>query len=151
MSTYSFYQTTIPQLRGIAQSAVDFLLTAKDEQSKNSSLPSGADVLNAQIGDMLPLRMQPILVAKFPLEGINTYKLSSASPPNMDPSSFSSIDDVINFFKQLIAVFDAVDEKAFSESAEKSLEISVAGKPLKMTSLADFYSSFAIPNSKHYR
>ncbi|KAG9195276.1 hypothetical protein G6011_00396 [Alternaria panax] len=146
MSTYSFYQTTIPQLRGIAKSAVSFLTAAKDEQSKNSSLPSGADVLNAQIGDMLPLRMQPILVAKFQLEGINQHKLSSVSSPSMDPSSFSSFDDVINFFKQVIAVYDAVDEKAFSESAEKSLDVSVAGKSLKITSTADFYSSFAVPN-----
>jgi hypothetical protein len=145
----SFYQTTIPQLRGIANSAVSFLTKAKDEQSNNSSLPSGAGLLNAQLGDMLPLRIQPILVAKFPLEGINTHKLSSVSPPNMDPSSFSSIDDLINFFKQLLAVFDAVDEKAFNESAEKSLEINVAGKSLKATSTADFYSSFAVPNSKN--
>ncbi|OAG19319.1 hypothetical protein CC77DRAFT_158049 [Alternaria alternata] len=146
MSTYSFYQATIPQLRGTAKSAVSFLTAAKDEQSKNTSLPSGADVLNAQIGDMLPLRMQPILVAKFSLEGIDQHKLSSASSPSMDPSSFSSIDDLINFFKQLIAVYDAVDEKAFSESADKGLEVSVAGKSLKMTSTADFYNSFAVPN-----
>jgi hypothetical protein len=66
----------------------------------------------------------------------------------MDPSSFSSIDDLINFFKQLIAVYDAVDEKAFNESADKGLEVSVAGKSLKMTSTADFYNSFAVPNGK---
>jgi hypothetical protein len=148
MSTYSFYQTTIPQLRGVAKSVITFLTAAKDEQSKNSSLPSDADLLNAQLGDMLPLRMQPIFVAKFQLEGITQHKLSSASPPNLDPSSFSSIDDVINFFKQLVAVYDAVDEKAFNESAEKSLEVSVAGKSLKMTTTANFYNSFAIPNGK---
>ncbi|KAL1795624.1 hypothetical protein ACET3X_005848 [Alternaria dauci] len=147
MSTYSFYQTTIPQLRGMAKSAVTFLTAAKDEQSKNSSLPSDVDILNAQIGDMASMRAQPILLGRFCLEGINNHKLSSASSPKMDPSSFSSIDDVINFFRQLIAVYDAIDEKAFNESAEKSFDVSIAGKSLKITSMADFYNSFVIPNS----
>jgi hypothetical protein len=143
----SFYQSTIPTFRGIASSAIGFLTAAKDERSKNSSLPSDKEVLDSQLGDMLPLRMQPILIAKFPLEGLTSLKLNgSASAPVMDPSSFSSIDDVINFFKQLIAVFDAVDEKACNESAEKSFDVTVAGKSLKMSSLAEYYNSFVIPN-----
>jgi hypothetical protein len=148
MASYSFYQTTVPAFRGIANSAINFLTAAKDEQSKNSSLPSDQDLLNAQLGDMLPLRMQPILVSKFPIDGLTALKLTgSASPPTMDPSTFSSLDDVINFFKQIVAVFDAVDEKAYNESAGKSFDVTVAGKTMTMTSLAEYYNSFAIPNS----
>lgn len=148
MASTSFYQATVPTFKGIANSAVSFLTAAKEEQSKNSSLPSGQELLNAQLGDMLPLRMQPILVSKFPLDGLTTLKIAGSAPlPNLDPSSFQSIDDVINFFKQFAAVFDAVDEKTYNESAEKSLDVTVAGKTMTMTSLAEYYNSFAIPNS----
>jgi len=148
MASMSFYQATVPTFKGIANSAVGFLTAAKEEAEKNSSLPSGQDLLNAQLGDMLPLRMQPILVSKFPLDGLTTLKLNgSTAPPSLDPSSFQSIDDVINFFKQVAAVFDAVDEKTYNESAEKSFDVTVAGKTMTMSSLAEYYNSFVIPNS----
>ncbi|KAI4910207.1 hypothetical protein J4E90_007639 [Alternaria incomplexa] len=148
MASTSFYQATVPTFKGIANSAVGFLTAAKEEQAKNSSLPSDQDLLNAQLGDMLPFRMQPILVGKFPLDGVTTLKLNgSAAPPNLDPSSFSSLDDVINFFKQFAAVFDAVDEKTYNESAGKSFDVTVAGKTMTMSNLAEYYNSFVIPNS----
>lgn len=142
----SFYQTTIPTLRGIASSAISFLTAAKEEQSKNEALPSDEEVLNSQLGDMLPFRMQPTILAKFQLVALETVK-PSAKSPTLDPSSFKSLDDVISFFKQLVAVIDAVDEKAWNESAKKSFDVEVAGKTLHITSIEDHFNSFAIPNS----
>jgi hypothetical protein len=144
--TYSFYGTTLPVLRNIAKSAISTLTAAKSEYTGSANLPSEGAVLDAQLGDMLPLRMQPIILAKFPLNPLQTLQLSSADSPNMDPSAFKSFDDVIAFFQQLIAVYDSVDEKAYNEAAEKGFDIEVAGKTLHMSSLADHYHSFAIPN-----
>jgi hypothetical protein len=149
MSTsYSFYTATVPVLRNIAKSAIGFLTAAKEELSKgNTNLPSEKEVLDAQFGDMLPFRMQPIILAKFSLAGIQTFKLSeSATPPTLDPSAFTSFDDVINFFKQLLAVFEAVDEKAYNESASKGLDVGVATKTLHMSSLESFTNDFVVPN-----
>lgn len=148
MSTsYSFYDASVPVMRNIAKSAISFLTVAKEEISKNSNLPSEKELLDAKIGDMLPLRMQPILIAKFQTVALESLKLSSAAAPAMDPSTFSSFDDLINFFKQVIAVFNAVDEKAYNESAKKSVDVPVAGKTLTMTALHDYTDSFVIPNS----
>jgi len=144
MST--FYKTTIPTFRSIASSAISFLTTAKEEQSKNEALPNDEDLLSTQLGDMLPFRVQPTLIAKFQIGALETTK-PSATAPNLDPSSFKSLDDVINFFKQLVAFIDAVDEKAWNESAQKSLDVKIGEKTLHMTSIEDHVTSFVIPNS----
>ncbi|XP_014554355.1 hypothetical protein COCVIDRAFT_17860 [Bipolaris victoriae FI3] len=150
MSTsLTFYDATIPVMRGISKSAISFLTTAKEELSKeNSNLPSESDVLNAQLGDMLPFRMQPIILGKFQLAGIQNLKLAeSATAPTLDPSAFSSLDDVISFFKQLLAVLEAVDAKVYNESADKGLDVEIGPKTLHMSSLSSFTNDFVVPNS----
>ena len=147
MSSFTFYETTIPALRSIAKSGISILTSAKEERSSKDSLPSEQEVLDANIGDMLPTRAQPILFGRFAVSGIESLKLSSATAPSMDPKSWSSFDDVIRFFEQLIAVFDGVDEKAFNEAADKSVDVPVASKTLHMTAMADYYATFVIPNS----
>ncbi|EUC32489.1 hypothetical protein COCCADRAFT_5826 [Bipolaris zeicola 26-R-13] len=150
MSTsLTFYDATIPVMCGMSKSAISFLTTAKEELSKeNSNLPSESDVLNAQLGDMLPFRMQPIILCKFQLAGIQNFKLAeSATAPTLDPSAFSSLDDVISFFKQLLAVLEAVDAKAYNESADKGLDIEIGPKTLHMSSLSSFTNDFVVPNS----
>lgn len=142
----SFYKTSIPTFRGIATSAISFLTTAKEEQSKNEALPSDEEVLDSQFGDMLPFRMQPIILAKFMLGPLENTK-PSAKSPTLDPTSFKSLDDVINFLKQLVAVIDSVDEKAWNESAQNKLDIEVASKTLHITAVEDHVTSFVIPNS----
>ncbi|CAA9960354.1 hypothetical protein CFE70_003784 [Pyrenophora teres f. teres 0-1] len=142
----SFYKNTIPTFRGIASSAINVLTVAKEEQSKNEALPSDEEILNSQFGDMLPFRAQPIILAKFQLGPLENTK-PSAKSPSLDPASFKSLDDVINFFKQLVAVIDSVDEKAWNESAQSSLDIVVVNKPLKLTAIEDHVTSFVIPNS----
>jgi hypothetical protein len=144
--TYSFYGTTLPVLRNIAKSAISTLTAAKSEYTDSANLPSEGAVLDAQLGDMLPFRMQPMVLAKFPLAGLEKLQLSNASSPTLDPTAFKSLDDVITFFQQLIAVYDSVDEKAYNEAAEKGFDMEVAGKTLHMSGLADFCHSFAIPN-----
>ncbi|EUC41155.1 hypothetical protein COCMIDRAFT_9097 [Bipolaris oryzae ATCC 44560] len=149
-ASLTFYDATVPVMRGISKSAISFLTAAKEELSKeNSNLPSESDVLNAQLGDMLPFRMQPIILAKFQLAGIQSLKLAaeSATGPNLDPSSFSSLDDVINFFKQLLALLEAVDAKAYNESTDKDFDVEVGPKTLHMSTLTSFTNDFAIPNS----
>jgi hypothetical protein len=147
MSNSSFYGTTVPVLRSIAQSGISFLTAARDERKSNDSLPSEQDALDAKFGDMLPARMQPIIFAKFAISGVETLKLSSTDGPAMDPSSWSSFDDVIKFFEQVVAVFDAVDEKKFNEAAQKSVDVPVANTTLHMTGMQDYYNSFVVPNS----
>ncbi|EOA86212.1 hypothetical protein ACJQWK_11753 [Exserohilum turcicum] len=148
MASYSFYDVTVPVLRNISKSAISFLTAAKEEISKNSSLPSEQELLDAKIGDMLPFRMQPILVASFPVGAINALQLNgSATTPALDPASFSSLDDIINFFKQMLTVYDAIDAKTYNESAEKSFQVSVGPKTLNASSLTSFIGDFVIPNS----
>ena len=147
--TYSFYGTTIPSLRNMAASAINILTTAKEERSTNNSLPSEKDILDSQLGDMLPFRMQPILLAKFPLTPLQNLKLNGSAPgPALNPG-FASFDEVIDFLKQLQDVFDAVDAKAFNDSADKSVDISFEAMnlTLHMTGLADYFHSFVVPNS----
>jgi hypothetical protein len=149
--TYSFYGTTIPVLRNIASSAISILKAAIDESSKatGGSLPSEQDILDAHFEHMLPFRMQPILLAKFQVEALEYLKLNGSTPiPELSPN-FSSLDAVLNFFKQLEAVFDAVDEKTYNESAEKSVDIKMqsTGITLHMTGLADYFHGFVVPNS----
>ncbi|RMZ70096.1 3-oxoacyl-acyl-carrier- synthase [Pyrenophora seminiperda CCB06] len=142
----SSYKTVIPTFRGIASSAISFLTAAKEEQSKNDKLPSGEEMLNSQMGDMLPFRMQPIILAKFQLGPMMNSK-PSATSPSLDPAALKSFDDVINFFKQLLAVIDAVDEKAWNENAQNGLDVEIGPKTLHMTAIDDFAHSFVIPNS----
>lgn len=148
MSTsYSFYDTTIPTLRGIAQSAVSFLSAAKEEISKGNTT-SEQEILDTKFGDMLPFRMQPIILAKFQIVAFENFKVNgSAASPQMDPSTFSSLDDVINFFKQLLAIHDAIDQKAWNETAQQSLDVTVVQKTLKMSTTANYMFDFVIPNS----
>jgi hypothetical protein len=145
--SFSFYETTIPTLRNNAKSGISILTSAKNERSSNDSLPSEKDALDANFNDMLPTRVQPTIFSKLALAGIVNLKLSSVDPPALDPSAFNSFDDVIKFFEGLIAFYDAVDEKAFNDSAEKSVDVPVAHMTLHMTSMADYYASFVIPNS----
>jgi hypothetical protein len=146
---YSFYGTTIPTLRLIAQSAINVLNTAQAEAS-NGKRPSETDVLDARFGEMLPFRYQPIFLSKFPLVALKNLQLHGSTPmPSLDPSSFTSFDSIKDFFTQCIAMYDAVDEKAFNESADKSVDIPFEsmGKTVKMTGLADYYHCFVLPNA----
>jgi hypothetical protein len=145
--TYSFYGTTIPVLRNIASSAICILNAAKEEKAVQDTLPSEQEMLDAKFEHMLPFRLQPILLAKFPVAALDHLKLNGSTPiPELSPD-FESFDAVIDFFKQLQAVFDAVDEKTFNESTEKGVDIPVAGKTLHMTGFADYYHGFVMPNS----
>jgi hypothetical protein len=145
--TYSFYGTTIPVLRSIATSAINILNAAKEEMAAQDKLPSEQELLDAKFEHMLAFRMQPILLAKFPVAALDHLKLNGSSPiPELSPD-FASLDAVIDFLKQIQAVFDAVDEKTFNESASKGVDIPVANKTLHMTGLADYYHSFVVPNS----
>ncbi|KAH8723641.1 hypothetical protein GQ44DRAFT_709838 [Phaeosphaeriaceae sp. PMI808] len=147
--TYTFYGTTIPVLKKCATGAISILATAKTEiaNAPAGKFPSETEILDHQLGTMLPLRMQPILLAKFPLPPLADLKLIGSTPlPEFNPA-FTSFDDMIEFFKKVEAVFDAVDAKAFNESAEKSVDVSIGGKMLHMTGLADYFSSFVVPNA----
>ncbi|EMD62303.1 hypothetical protein GGP41_002166 [Bipolaris sorokiniana] len=149
-ASLTFYDATVPVMCGISKSAIGFLTAAKEELSKeNANLPSESEVLNAQLGDMLPFRMQPIILSKFQLVGIQSLKLAaeSATAPNLDPSAFSSFDDVISFFKQLLAVLEAVEAKAYNESADKGLDVEIGPKTLHMSTLTSFTNDFVVPNS----
>jgi len=147
--TYTFYGTTVPTLRNIAKSAISILTTALDEISAaKSAFPSEQELLDTQFADMLPFRMQPILLAKFPLAPLTQHSLSSAAAPALDPG-FTSLTDVIEFFQATIAVYDAIDEKAFNDAATKSVDVEFQnlGKTLSMKGFADYYHSFCVPNA----
>lgn len=145
--TYNFYGTTVPVLRSILATAINTLRTAKDEQSKGNAC-SDQQILDAAFGDMLPFRMQPVLLAKFALAPIDFLKLSKADIPAMR-SDFKTLDEVIEFFESVKKVFENLDEKEYNDAAEKSCDVSIGpGKPtLHMTGFADFFHGFAVPNS----
>lgn len=148
--TYSFYGTTVPVLRNVATSAISILTAAKTEcaSADEGNFPTEQELLDHQFGNMLPFRVQPILLAKFPTAAIQHLHLNgSTTVPAMSPA-FTSFDDVIEFFKQLQAVYDAIDEKTFNESAEKSVDVPIesAKVTLHMTGLADYFHGFVIPN-----
>lgn len=134
-------------LRNISISATKILRTAKDEQSKGS-LPSDEEILNSKLGDMLPFRMQPVLMAKFQTQALDYLKLPKTEVPALR-SDFKTLDEVIEFFEGLQKVYESMDEKAYNDAAEKSVEIPFEsmGKTLKMTGFADYIHSFVIPNS----
>ncbi|EAT86944.1 hypothetical protein HBH56_129360 [Parastagonospora nodorum] len=148
--TYNFYGTTVPTLRNIAQSAISILTTAQDEISAaKSAFPSEQELLDTQFADMFPFRMQPILLTKFPVEPLTQLSLhGSVAPPALNPG-FTSLTDVIEFFKATIAVYDAIEEKAFNEAADKSVDVEFknAGKTLHMKGFADYYHGFCVPNA----
>jgi hypothetical protein len=146
--TYNLYGTTIPTLRQITQSAINTISAAQAE-AKNGTLPSDSEILDAQFGDMLPFRVQPIMLQKFPLVALSHLSLHGSAPiPAFNPG-FASLDAVKEFFTQCIAVYDAVDEKAFNEAAKKGVDVPFEnlGKTLRMEKLADYYHCFVIPNA----
>ncbi|KAF1836463.1 hypothetical protein BDW02DRAFT_567054 [Decorospora gaudefroyi] len=148
MSTYTPYSTTIPVLRNICNCAINILTTAKEERAAQDTLPTEQELLDTAFADMLPMRLQPILFGKFAVAGIQKLGLHGSTPvPEMNPAAFSSFDDMITFFKQVAAIMDAVDEKAYNESANKDFDMEVASKTLHMSGLEDFAQSFAIPNA----
>ncbi|KAH9875475.1 hypothetical protein J1614_004967 [Plenodomus biglobosus] len=149
--TYSFHGTTISALKKITRSAISIMTAAKTELSTaaNGKLPTELEVLDSNFGDMLPFRLQPIFMAKFASLALDDTKLTgSVAFPPMIPS-FTSFDEVIEFCKKVEAALDAVDEKAFNASAEKSCNIFLDGpnKTLNITCLADYFHGFAMPNS----
>ncbi|KAF2847127.1 hypothetical protein T440DRAFT_213410 [Plenodomus tracheiphilus IPT5] len=149
--TYSFYGTTVPILRNFTTSAINILTTAQNERSKatDGTFPTEQELLEAQFADMYSFRMQPIMLAKFAIAALQDLHLHGSTEfPALNPSSFRSFDDVIDFFKKLQAGFDAIDEKAYNESAEKSANIHLDGAniTLQMSGLADYFHGFVIPN-----
>ncbi|OAL03118.1 hypothetical protein IQ06DRAFT_218423 [Phaeosphaeriaceae sp. SRC1lsM3a] len=147
--TYTFHGTVVSTLINTCNSAISILTTAKDEISKNSSLPSEQEILDLNFGDMLPFRVQPILCTKFPAEAFRKTGLTSAPSPTYDPSSFSDLSSVIEFFKQVKALYESIDAKAFNDAAGKSVDVPFdsMGKTLTMTGLADYMHSFCVPNA----
>ncbi|KAL5117803.1 hypothetical protein ACEQ8H_004277 [Pleosporales sp. CAS-2024a] len=148
--TYSFYGTTIPTLRNIAKTAIRIITAAQAEiKAAKSTFPSEQEILDSQLGNMLPLRMQPILCTRFPIQGLTFLSLQNqARVPAMDPS-FASLDAVVDFFHAILAVYDAVDETALNAAASKSVDIPFEqkGKTLRMAGLADYFHSFCVPNA----
>lgn len=145
--TYNFYGTTVPVLRNVSAAAINTLRTTKDEQSKGS-FPCDQEILDFKFGDMMPFRMQPVLLAKFSLEALGFLKLTKADVPEMK-TDFKTLDEVIEFFEAVKKVFENIDEKTYNEAAEKSCDVSIGpGKPtLHVTGLADYIHGFVIPNS----
>lgn len=145
--TYNFYGTTVPVLRNIHISAINTLRAVKDEQSKGS-LPTDEQILDSTFGDMLPFRVQPTLLSKFSIAALDHLKLPKIEIPALR-ADWKTLDEVIEFFESMKAVFDSIDEKEYNEAASKSCDVSLGpGKPtLHMTGLADYFHSFAVPNS----
>jgi len=150
-TTYSFYGTTVPVLKNLASTAINILTAAKAELSNaaDGTLPTEQELLDSRLGDMLPLRFQPILLAKFPTVALEEHKLNGASPfPKLSPA-FTSFDDIITFLEMLRTAYNAIDEKAYNESAEKgaSVHFETANVTLQMSGMADYFHGFVIPNS----
>jgi hypothetical protein len=144
---YNFYGTTVPVLKSISNSAISTLRAAKDEQSKGS-LPSDQDILDSTFADMLPFRVQPVILVKFGVAALEYLKLSKVDSPTLDPG-FKSLDEVIAFFESYVKMLDSIDEKEYNAAADKSCDVSIGpGKPtLHMTGLADYFHTFVVPNS----
>lgn len=147
--TYTFYGTTVPVLKAQATSAISILTAAQAELKANpTSFPSEQELLDASFNDMLPLRVQPILATKFPLNGITSLSLSSAAAPALNPG-FADFAAVIAFFEQMVAVYDGVDAEKWNASAAAPLDVNIeaVGKVLHMRGFADHVHSFVVPNS----
>lgn len=145
--TYNFYGTTVPVLRNISGSVVNILRAAKKEQSEGS-LPSDQEILDLKFGDMLAFRAQPSILAKFSVAALEHLKLSSIEIPAMR-ADFKTLDEVIELFEGLIKVYDSIDEKAYNDAAEKSVDVKFdnLGVTLHMSGFADYFHSFVVPNS----
>lgn len=141
----SFYDTTIPQLRKINLAAINVLTAAQTEISNGLPI-TDAEVLDASLGDMLPFRMQPILLAKFETAPMTKLNLSSATVPNLDPASFTSFGSIIDFFTALNAVLDSVSQEAWNSAADDAFELVIGGKTLKITQLQDYTEGFMVPH-----
>lgn len=150
--TYSFYGTTIPVLKNIASTAISILTAAKTERANDvdGNLPTEEEILDSNLGNMFPFRLQPTLLAKFSVVALEEHKLNGATAfPELNPAGFKSFDDVIAFFEKLRAAYTAIDEKAYNDSAEKSASVHFANVDLtlRMSGMADYFHGFVIPNS----
>ncbi|KAJ4335271.1 hypothetical protein N0V95_008944 [Ascochyta clinopodiicola] len=145
--TYNFYGTTVPVLRSISISAVNMIRAAQAEQSKGS-LPSDQEILDSKFGDMLPFRVQPVLLAKFIVAALEYLKLPRVDVPALR-TDFKTLDEVAELFEGLKKVFENIDEKAYNDAAEKNVDIPIESKgvTLHMTGFADYFHSFVVPNS----
>jgi hypothetical protein len=86
--TYNFYHTTVPVLCNITISAINILRTAKDEQ-----------ILDSTFGDILPFRVQPMLLAKFSVAALEFLKLLKVGVPAFR-ADFKTLDEmIIEFFQ----------------------------------------------------
>ncbi|KAF9694719.1 hypothetical protein EKO04_007235 [Ascochyta lentis] len=145
--TYNFYGTTVPVLRNISITAINTVRAAQAEQSKGN-MPSDQEILDSQFGDMLPFRMQPVLLAKFAVAALEHLKLPQVDVPALR-SDFKTLDEVIELFEGLKKVYENIDEKAYNDAALKSVDIPIQSKgiTLHMTGFADYYHGFVIPNA----
>jgi hypothetical protein len=98
--TYNFNLTTVPVLRNITISTINVLRTAKDEQSK-SSLPADEQILDSTFGDILPFRVQPMLLANFSVAALEFLKLPKAGVPALR-ADFKTLDEMIIEFCSII-------------------------------------------------
>jgi hypothetical protein len=148
-----FFALTPSPLRSIARYVrprylqLNILRAAKDEQSKGN-LPSDQEILDLKFGDMLPFRVQPVLLAKFSVAALGYLKLPKVEIPALR-TDFKTLDEVIELFEGLKKVYENIDEKEYNEAAEKSVDIPMEsmGITLHMTGFADYFHGFVIPNS----
>lgn len=147
--TYTFHGTTISALTKICATAISTVTAAQKElaEDKDGKLPSEQDVLDANFGDMLSFRVQPVLLAKFPVGAIQQLSLSSAPAPALEPS-YKSFEEVKKFFEDLKAFLEGTNAEAFNAAAEKSVDVEFKnmGKTLHMSGLADYFHGFVVPN-----
>jgi hypothetical protein len=148
--TYSFYGTTVPVLRNIFVSVTSILNAAKAERANatDATLPSDQEILDSKFGDMLPFRYQPSLMTKFSLEAVKHLQLAKTELPTL-ATDYTTLDEVIEFYQKMIAVFDSIDEKTYNESANKGVDVPFETRDLTlhMTGMADYYHCFVIPHS----
>lgn len=147
--TYTFYGTVVPTLINVCNSAISILSTAQKEIGTSPELGTEQELLDSKFGDMLPFRMQPIFCTKFPGEAFRKTGLTSAPAPNYDPSSFTDLAAVIEFFKAVKALYESIDAEKFNAAAGQSVEVPFEnmGKTLTMSGLADYMHSFGVPNA----
>ncbi|KAI8935050.1 hypothetical protein NX059_008714 [Plenodomus lindquistii] len=149
--TYSFYGTTVPVLRNFATSAITMLTTAKHKRSiaAETLSPTEQEILDLIFADMFPFRMQPVSLARYSIVVLEDLKLNGDTAFPAMNTSFTSFDDIVEFFKQMQVGLGAIDETEYNECAEKSANVRIEGLDvtLHMTGLADHFHGFVIPNS----
>ncbi|KZM18950.1 uncharacterized protein EKO05_0009398 [Ascochyta rabiei] len=145
--TYNFYGTTVPVLRSISISAANIIRAAQAEQSKGN-MPSDQEILDSKLGDMLPFRTQPILLAKFIVAALEYLKLAQVDLPALG-TDFKTLDEVVELLQSLKKVLENIDEKAYNDAAQKSVDIPIGSKGpiLHMTGFADYFHGFVVPNA----